>query len=122
MNVQETAVQTTTAKVAAKPARARTWERRFLAWFSWLVWAIVFVLLASAAYLGVLISPSQPIVSLLNPLQFLAFATVGALIASLRPGNSIGWIFLAIGLMNSTWLLAGEYTLYASANPGVWPA
>jgi hypothetical protein len=56
-------------------------------------------------------------------LPFLAFPLVGALIASRRPKNPIGWICLAIGI---SWMLAitsGAYTLYGLrvANPGSVP-
>jgi hypothetical protein len=56
-------------------------------------------------------------------LPFLAFPLVGALIASRRPKNPIGWICLAIGI---SWMLAiasGAYTLYGLrvADPGSVP-
>jgi hypothetical protein len=49
---------------------------------------------------------------------FLAFPIVGALIASRRPHNPIGWICLAVGLL---WMLGGmseKYTAYGIAKPG----
>jgi hypothetical protein len=56
-------------------------------------------------------------------LPFLPFPIVGALIASRRPGNPIGWICLAAGI---TWMLgmvSGSYVLYGlrMANPGSVP-
>jgi hypothetical protein len=42
-----------------------------------------------------------------------AFMVVGALIVAHRPGNAIGWIFTAIGLLAATWAPAGEYLTYA---------
>jgi hypothetical protein len=56
-------------------------------------------------------------------LPFLAFPLVGALIASGRPENPIGWICLAVGIF---WMLAitsGAYTLYGLrvADPGSVP-
>jgi hypothetical protein len=56
-------------------------------------------------------------------LPFLAFPFVGALIASRRPENPIGWLCLAIGTF---WMLAitsGAYTLYGLrvASPGSVP-
>jgi hypothetical protein len=46
-------------------------------------------------------------------LAFAAFMVVGALIMARRPGNAIGWLFSAIGLLGATGLLAGEYAQYA---------
>jgi hypothetical protein len=58
---------------------------------------------------------------LLFYVPFLAFPIVGALIASRRPHNPIGWICLAVGLL---WMLGGlseQYTSYGIAKPGSVP-
>jgi hypothetical protein len=52
---------------------------------------------------------------------FLIFPLVGALIASRRPRNAIGWILLAEGLL---WMFLGltdYYSLYGVARPGSVP-
>jgi hypothetical protein len=46
-------------------------------------------------------------------LAFTAFMVVGALIVAHRPGNPVGWIFSAIGLLAVTGALAEEYAFYA---------
>ena len=54
-------------------------------------------------------------------LPFLAFPIVGALIASRRPENPIGWICLADGLL---WMFIGlsdYYCVYGVASPGSVP-
>jgi hypothetical protein len=55
-------------------------------------------------------------------LAFTAFMVVGALIVAHRPGNPVGWIFSAIGLLSVTGALAEEYAYYAYVTrPGVLP-
>jgi hypothetical protein len=50
---------------------------------------------------------------------FLAFTIVGALIASRRPENPIGWICLLAGLFWTLIALDDQYTAYALATTGV---
>jgi hypothetical protein len=63
-----------------------------------------------------------------GPDRFLvAYAIVGAVVASRRPANPIGWFLLSIGLVEACRGVAGEYALHAlvgSARPasGVWAA
>ena len=49
----------------------------------------------------------------LGPLSAFAFALVGALIVSRRHGNAIGWLCLAIGVMNNLQFLTEAYAAYA---------
>jgi hypothetical protein len=51
-----------------------------------------------------------------------AFLVVGCLILAHRPGNAIGWIFAAVGLLTMIGGLAETYTGYADAHPGSLPA
>ena len=102
---------------------------------SWLAWTLaalsVAMFLASAAFFvlirvaqaktpGSLVT-SRSIIDLLISVPFLAFPIVGALIASRRPHNPIGWICLAVGLL---WMLLGlfdYYGVYGLAKPGTVP-
>jgi hypothetical protein len=52
----------------------------------------------------------------------LTCATVGAIILARQPGNRIGWIFAAAGILNGALQLAFEYANYGLlANPGSLP-
>jgi hypothetical protein len=51
-----------------------------------------------------------------------AFATVGAFVIWRRPGNAIGWVFLAIGAVVSVRVLAAQYGEYSLlVRPGSLP-
>jgi hypothetical protein len=55
-------------------------------------------------------------------LAFTAFMAVGAVIVAHRPGNAIGWIFSAVGLLAATGWPAMEYATYAYiTRPGSLP-
>ena len=52
----------------------------------------------------------------------LVFAAVGAVVASRRPENPIGWLFCALAIFNGVWLFAYGYASYALfAAPGSLP-
>ena len=49
-----------------------------------------------------------------SPDRFMvAYAVVGAVLASRRPANPIGWLLLGLGLVSAARGLAGDYALYA---------
>jgi signal transduction histidine kinase len=79
---------------------------RAAAGLGWSLWALTVVMLGVG--LATSLTGKQPfgevVFAIIFPLFLLAYATVGALIASRQPGNAIGWIFLATGLL---WALSG---------------
>jgi len=58
---------------------------------------------------------------LLDFVPFLAFPLVGALIASRRPHNPIGWICLVDGLLWMFLRMSDYYSIYGVAQPGSLP-
>jgi hypothetical protein len=99
-----------------------------LAWSS-LVVSTALVLLVAALEVAIRQAPARGLpggatffnVPLLVAL--LAFATVGAVLASRRPANPIGWVFCAAGLGGAATQFAGQYGVYALfTRPGALPA
>jgi len=58
----------------------------------------------------------------LSTLSYMAFLVVGCLLVARRPGNIIGWIFTAVGLLTMAAGLAETYARYGHAHPGSLPA
>src|SRR5829696_4306850 len=101
----------------------------------WLAWSL--------CVLGVALAAASPILALLNgrtlaviflawgpsiaglaalPTLAVSFSVVGALIASQRPENPIGWIFLAVSFFCGLVIAGEEYAIYALlTNPGALP-
>jgi hypothetical protein len=96
---------------------------------AWLAWSLACLTLAmSAASVALLFLarsvhvPSSSIADdLLFSMSFLAFPIVGAIIASRRPQNPIGWICLADGLLWTLITMIEDYSLYGLAVPGSVP-
>jgi hypothetical protein len=100
---------------------------------AWLVWSLaalsVAMFIASAALLVLARSAPDPgnlgtrltVSGLLVYVPFLAFPLVGALIASRRPHNPIGWICLAVGLLWMFIAMTDYYGPYGLAKPGSIP-
>jgi hypothetical protein len=91
-------------------------------WMAWTMVAVFVVGCGIAVTLEVVAGDfGQDAVALY--LAFTAFMVVGAVIVAHRPGNVIGWIFSAIGLLAATGTLAMEYAAYAYVTrPGSLPA
>jgi hypothetical protein len=92
---------------------------RSVRWLAWGVWAVSLALavLGTAMYLARPTDLSDGIV----PVVFLAFASVGAIVAYNCPDNPLGWIFLFIGFSNSLWTPTYEYASLVSAMPSPDP-
>jgi hypothetical protein len=103
-------------------------NRRAVAWLAWSLWAVSLALTALSLLLLVLNSshPDVPIYSFWaeDVLFSVGYSTVGAVIVPrMPPGNLIGWLFCAIGLLWAVIHFSGEYAIYALlAAPGSLPA
>jgi hypothetical protein len=95
---------------------------RAAAWLAWSLWVLG---LAFAAAILALVRANYPAEFRDQPFYlvgFLAFLTVGALVASRRPENPIGWIFCAVALSNFLWAFGWQYAVYALVTePGSLP-
>ena len=83
--------------------------------------SVPLLVLARSAHIPSSWEANLTVGDLLGGLIFLVFPLVGALIASRRPRNAIGWILLAEGLL---WMFLGMtdyYGLYGVASPGSVP-
>jgi hypothetical protein len=100
-------------------------SRRATAWFAWLLWAICVALDALAVLLDYYTSPLPergiPNTYALFAVPLLVYATVGAVVASRRPKNPIGWILCTVGFVFGVQSFATAYADYALlARPGSW--
>ena len=87
---------------------------RAAGWLAWSLWAVFAALLTLSLWLvwhGP--APADQSFGLLT----LGFATVGALIASRRPDNAVGWLLLVMALAFDMQLLGDTYS-YSPSLPG----
>src|SRR3712207_3417225 len=100
---------------------------RVAAWLAWSL-CLLCVALAMASLILALLNEhslgeiiiSEGIVTF--AIWTVSFSVVGALIASHRPENSIGWIFLAVGFFYGLLSAGDQYAIYALlTNPGALP-
>jgi len=106
--------------VGAKSYRAATW-------LAWSLCALSLVLAAFALWLANLnlSHPNTPSYApwLDNTLSVLSYAPIGALVASRRPANPVGWLVCMYGFVIALSYFCAEYAIYALlAEPGSLPA
>jgi hypothetical protein len=103
---------------------------RAAAWLAWSLAALSVAMLVASGVLYVLAEATRApgdwvtagtVSETVTFLAFLAFPIVGALVASRRPENPIGWICLADGLLWMLLSVSDGYSVYGVARPGSLP-
>jgi hypothetical protein len=95
-------------------------SRRAVSWLAWSVCVLVLALLACGIVFAVLNDTAVEVVSFL--LALTASAAVGGLVASRRPTNPVGWLFLGSATQAALQTVAAEYATYGLlTSPGALP-
>ena len=82
---------------------------------AWVLWVATVSFIAGALVLGLANRPEVPLFDAQLMIIPPIFATLGALISSRRPGNVMGWIFLATGILGGVQIFSGQYANVALA-------
>jgi hypothetical protein len=91
--------------------------------WTWVAWSMLAIY---AAFMGVGMLlmvvngdfQQEPVQQASLALAFTAFMIVGAVVVAHRPGNAVGWIFSAIGLLAGSGGFAWQYAEYAYITRG----
>jgi hypothetical protein len=95
-------------------------------WLAWVMCALSLVLTMLSLWLLILILSHPNVPGYLywaeDTLLAVGYSTVGAVVASRRPGNPVGWVLCSIGLSWGVAHFTSEYATYALlAAPGSLP-
>jgi hypothetical protein len=99
-------------------------------WLAWALWGLTLLVLAAAAWLDYLLRRSAlPDLEVFDAaaipvaVAHAGLATIGALVASRRPANPVGWLILTFGVLGQGSLVISGYADYGLlAHPGSLPA
>src|SRR5215210_6446708 len=101
-------------------------RRAASSYLAWSLCTLCVALAVASLFLGLLNGRTLGEIFIAGSITFAtligSFSVIGALIASHRPENSIGWIFLAVGFCYGLLSAADQYAIYALlTNPGALP-
>ena len=101
-------------------------SRRAASYLAWSLCTLCLALAMASLILGLLNGRTLVEIFIAWSITFatliVSFSVIGALIASHRPENPIGWIFLAVGCCYGLLSAGDEYAIYALlTNPGALP-
>ena len=85
---------------------------------AWVLWVATVSLVVGALVLGLANRSEVPLYQITSAIIAPTFATLGALISYRRPGNVMGWIFLATGILAGVQMFSGQYATLALAMGG----
>src|SRR6266702_3918173 len=106
-------------RIITPMTRARTpLSSRAVRGLVWVAWGACLLLILSALIIWFLDGGNllQHLSSLLISIAFACFGTVGALIASQRPKNTIGWIFCIVGIGTGMTDFSGAYASFGTTH------
>ena len=93
---------------------------RVAAWLAWSLWTVSLGLLVGGLTVSYLRRSATPaleefplLLELLFVVGFAAYPTVGALVASRRPKNAVGWLLCCVGLAIAVSVFTEAYATYA---------
>src|SRR5262249_27239673 len=92
-------------------------------WLVWAAWATTLAMIVPTLAFESINVGADPLASnLLGALAFLAYITIGALVALRRSDNPIGWLLVGAALVSAFGNLALEYAVYGLiTRPGSLP-
>jgi hypothetical protein len=115
---------------ATEPAGLPRRWRPDAVWLAWALWVLAMLAIAAAAWLDHLLRQSgRPDLTVFDAagvsvqVAHLGLATLGAVVASRRPGNPVGWLILAFGILGQGSFVISAYADYGLlVRPGALPA
>jgi hypothetical protein len=88
-------------------------NRRSASWLAWSLFGLVVVLQVTGIVLTSRVEHVRPVVDLASGAALVVLPGIGAVVASRRPGNSVGWVFCGAGVLLAVAGASYGYAAYA---------